>query len=39
MAGSLAESLGVTVAIGGTAVVMLGYSWYAFFHRTELRAL
>jgi MFS family permease len=39
MAGSLAESLGVTVAIGGTAVVMLLYSWYAFFHRTELRAL
>jgi MFS family permease len=39
MAGSLAESLGVTVAIGGTAAVMLAYSWYAFFRRPELRTL
>lgn len=39
MAGSLAESLGVTVAIGGTAAVMLIYSWYAFFRRSELRSL
>jgi MFS family permease len=38
-AGWLAESLGVTVAIGGTATVMLAYSWYAFFRRPELRAL
>ncbi len=39
LAGSLAESFGVTVAIGGTALIMLGYSWYAFFRRPELRAL
>jgi MFS family permease len=38
-AGSLAESLGVTTAIGGTAAVMLVYAWYAFFRRPELRAL
>jgi len=38
-AGSLAESFGVTVAIGGTAAVMLTYAWYAFFRRPELRAL
>jgi MFS family permease len=39
LAGSLAESFGVTVAIGGTALVMLAYSWYAFFRRPELRRL
>jgi MFS family permease len=39
MAGALAESLGVTIAIAGTAAVMLTYSWYAFFRRPELRAL
>jgi MFS family permease len=39
MAGALAESLGVTVAIAGTAAIMLLYSWYAFFRRPELRAL
>ena len=39
MAGSLAESLGVTAAIGGTAAVMLAYSLYAFFQRSELRTL
>jgi len=39
MAGALAESLGVTVAIGGTAAIMLIYAWYAFFRRTELRSL
>jgi MFS family permease len=39
IAGSLAESFGVTVAIGGTAAVMLSYSWYAFFRRPELRTL
>ena len=39
LAGTLAESFGVTVAIGGTAVLMLTYSWYAFFRRPELRAL
>jgi MFS family permease len=39
LAGSLAESFGVTTAIGGTAAIMLIYSWYAFFRRTELRAL
>ena len=39
MAGTLAESLGVTVAIGGTALIMLLYSWYAFFRRPELRSL
>jgi MFS family permease len=38
-AGSLAESLGVTTAIGGTAAIMLVYAWYAFFRRAELRAL
>jgi MFS family permease len=38
-AGALAESFGVPVAIGGTAAVMLAYSWYAFFRRPELRAL
>src|SRR4051812_29238661 len=37
--GSLAESLGVTTAIGGTAAIMLAYAWYAFFRRPELRAL
>ena len=39
MAGALAESLGVTAAIAGTAAIMLLYSWYAFFRRPELRAL
>ena len=39
IAGTLAESFGVTVAIGGTAAVMLTYSWYAFFKRPELKAL
>jgi MFS family permease len=39
MAGALAESLGVTVAIAGTAAIMLIYSWHAFFRRPELRAL
>lgn len=39
IAGTLAESFGVTVAIGGTAAIMLSYSWYAFFKRPELRAL
>jgi MFS family permease len=39
LAGSLAESFGVTVAIGGTALIMLAYSWHAFFRRPELRAL
>jgi MFS family permease len=38
-AGSLAESLGVTAAIGGTAAVMLAYTWYAFVRRPDLRAL
>jgi MFS family permease len=38
-AGSLAESFGVTVAIGGTAAVMLLYAWYAFLRRSELRTL
>jgi hypothetical protein len=39
MAGALAESLGVTVAIAGTAAIMLIYSWHAFFRRPALRAL
>jgi MFS family permease len=39
LAGSLAQSFGVTVAIGGTATVMLTYAWYAFFKRPELRTL
>jgi MFS family permease len=39
VAGSLAESFGVTAAIGGTAAVMLAYAWYAFLRRPELRAL
>ena len=39
LAGWLAESVGVTVAIGGTAAIMLTYSWYAFFRRPELRSL
>src|SRR4051794_64131 len=38
-AGTLAESFGVTVAIGGTAAMMMVYAWYAFFRRPELRAL
>jgi MFS family permease len=38
-AGTLAESFGVTVAIGGTAALMMVYAWYAFFRRPELRAL
>lgn len=39
IAGTLAESFGVTVAIAGTATVMFAYAWYAFFKRPELRAL
>lgn len=39
LAGWLAETFGVTVAIAGTAAVMLTYSWYAFFKRPELRTL
>jgi MFS family permease len=39
IAGNLAHALGVSAAIGGTAAVMLAYAWYAFFRRTELRAL
>ncbi|MEO5566854.1 MAG: MFS transporter, partial [Gemmatimonadaceae bacterium] len=39
IAGTLAESFGVTVAIGGTAAIMFAYSWYAFFRRPELRSL
>jgi MFS family permease len=39
LAGTLAESFGVTVAIGGTAAVMASYAWYAFFRRPELKSL
>lgn len=39
IAGTLAETFGVTVAIAGTAAIMLSYSWYAFFKRPELKTL
>lgn len=39
LAGSLAESFGVSVAIGGTATVMFAYAWYVFRRRPDLRSL
>jgi MFS family permease len=37
--GSVAHAIGVSWAIGGGAVVMLAYSWWAFRHRPELRTV
>ena len=39
VAGSIARAFGVSFAIGGAAVIMLGYAYYAFYRRPELRAL
>jgi MFS family permease len=37
--GSLAHAIGVSWAIGGGAAIMLGYSYWAFRHSPELRAV
>ena len=39
IAGSVAHALGVSWAIGGGAVIMLGYAYWAFERRPELRAI
>ena len=39
LAGSVAHAIGANWAIGGGAVIMLLYSYQAFFRRTELRAV
>lgn len=38
-AGSVAHAIGVSRAIGGGAVLMLAYAYYAFQRRTELRSV
>ena len=38
-AGSVAHAIGVSRAIGGGAVLMLGYAYFAFQRRTELRSV
>jgi MFS family permease len=39
IAGTVAHAVGVPFTIGAGAAVMIGYSWYAFYKRPELRAL
>jgi len=39
VAGAIAHAFGVSFAIGGAAAIMLGYAYYAFYRRPELRAL
>jgi MFS family permease len=39
ISGSIAHALGVSWAIGGGAVIMLGYGYWAFERRTELRSI
>jgi MFS family permease len=39
IAGTVAHAIGVTWAIGGGALVMLGYAYWAFQHHHELRSL
>jgi MFS family permease len=39
VAGTVADLVGVSAAIGGAAVLMLAYGMWAFFRRPELRAL
>ena len=39
LAGSVAHAIGVSWSIGGAAVIMLAYAYYAFERRPELRAV
>jgi len=39
LSGSVAHVLGVSWAIGGGAVIMLGYAYWAFERRPELRSI